>query len=60
MADQTLPIPGTLDAGRSRGVVIAKSSGQTLALRSSLTVFADILISESTSTRIRSGRPPKR
>jgi hypothetical protein len=43
---------------RSCGVDIAKLSGHAVTLRSAPTVFADILMSASTSTRIRSGRPP--
>ena len=37
---------------RSCGVVITKLSGETLTLRSSPTVFADISMAESTSTSI--------
>jgi hypothetical protein len=35
-------------------IVVAKFSGQTVTLRSSRTVFADISTSESTSTCVRS------
>ena len=51
----TLLTLATLSEERSCGVVIAKFSGQTVTWRSSPTVFADILISELASTRIRSG-----
>jgi hypothetical protein len=59
VATLTLLIFTTLSGWRSCGVVIAKFSDQAVTFRSSPTVFADIPISRSTSTRILSGKPPR-
>lgn len=48
-----------LPGSRSGGVVMAKFSGHAATFRSSPTVFADTPIPGSTSTRIRSGQPPR-
>jgi hypothetical protein len=55
----TLLTVTTLSEWRSRGVVIAKFSGQVVALRSSPTVLAETPVDCSAVTPIRSGRPAR-